>query len=94
MSFIDIPNTTQEIRGVIYDIFATYNIILLDERRQPVLEKIKEEYNHLELPNLDDKKFEIKLSSLFEKEWNVSLKEVIKGCKEDGIFPGIVNYLE
>ncbi|MDV7766518.1 hypothetical protein [Peribacillus sp. CSMR9] len=94
MSFIDIPNTTQEIRGAIYDIFATYNIILHDKRRQPMLEKIREENNHLEIPDLDDKEFKSKLSSLFEKEWNVSLEEVIKKCNEDGIFSEITNHLK
>ncbi|MBK3494083.1 hypothetical protein JFL43_04260 [Viridibacillus sp. YIM B01967] len=94
MSFVDIPNTTQEVRGIIYDIFATYNIILLDRKHEPVLNIIREEYNYLELPDLDDKKIKIKLSSLFENEWSVSLEEVIKECKKDDIFLGIVKYLD
>ena len=94
MSFVDIPNSTQEIRGIIYDIFATYNIILLDRKREPVLNKIREEYKYLKLPDVDDEEIKIKLSSLFENEWGISLEEVIKGCKKDGIFSEIINYLE
>lgn len=94
MSFVDIPNSTQEIRGIIYDIFATYNIILLDRKREPVLNKIREEYKYLELSNVDDEEIKIKLSFLFENEWGISLEEVIEGCKSDGIFSEIINYLE
>jgi hypothetical protein len=94
MSFIDIPNTNSEIRGIIYDIFATYNLILLDKRRQPMLGKIREEYNHLDLPDFEDKELKSKLSSLFEKEWNVSLEEVINECKEDGVFLEIADHLK
>lgn len=94
MSFVDIPNSTQEIRGIIYDIFATYNIILLDRKHEPVLNKIREEYKYLELSNVDDEEIKIKLSFLFENEWGISLEEVIEGCKSDGIFSEIINYLE
>lgn len=91
--FIDIP-TTDEIQGIIYDIFATYNIILLDRRREPVLNKIREEYKDLKLPDMDDKELKIKLSILFENEWKVSLEEVIRECKKDGIFSKFIEYLE
>ena len=94
MSFVDIPNSTQEIRGIIYDIFVTYNIILLDRKREPVLNKIREEYKYLKLPDVDDEEIKIKLSFLFENEWGISLEEVIEGCKSDGIFSEIINYLE
>lgn len=94
MSFIDISNSTTEIRGIIYDIFATYNIILLDRRREPVLNKIREVYKDLNLPDMDDKELKIKLSILFENEWKVSLEEVIRECKKDGIFSKFIEYLE
>ena len=94
MSFVVIPNSTQEIRRIIYDIFAAYNIILLDRKREPVLNKIREEYKYLKLPDVDDEEIKIKLSFLFENEWGISLEEVIEGCKSDGIFSEIINYLE
>lgn len=94
MSFVDITNSTEEIRGVIYDIFATYNIILLDRKNEPVLNTIREEYKNLELPDLDDGEIKTKLSFLFENEWNVSLEEVIKLCEKDRIFSETVKYLE
>ena len=95
MSFVDITNTTREKRGVIYDIFATYNIILLDERRYPVLEIIREEYDYLILPYLANKEvFRESLSFEFEKKLNVSLTEVINTCENDGIFSEFVHYLK
>ena len=63
------------------------------KRRQPVLNKIREEYNSLSLPDLDDKEFNIKFASTFEKELGVSLTEVIEACKEDQIFSEFINYL-
>lgn len=43
---------------------------------------------------MDDEEIKIKLSSLFENEWGISLEEVIKGCKKDGIFSEIIKCLE
>lgn len=93
MSFVDIPNTTQESRSIIYDILATYNLILLDQRREPLLNKIKDEHN-LELPNLNEEEFKSKLTSLFKTEWNVSLDNVIKASENDKIFSEIINKLK
>lgn len=93
MGFIDISNTTKEIRGTIYDILATYNIILLDEKRQPMLDIIKQEYKDLEIPDLEDKKLKYSLSTLFKNEWNVCFEEVIEECKNEGLFSAVVEYL-
>lgn len=94
MSFVDIPNTTKQVRSIIYDIFATYNIILLDRRRYPMLERIQNEYKYLEIPELDDEELKSKLSSSFKLKWNVSLEDVLKECSEDNIFPDIVTKLK
>lgn len=83
----------KEIRGTIYDILATYNIILLDKKCLPVLGRIKEKYKDLEIPNLEDKEFKYNLLTLFKNEWNISLEEIIEECKNDGIFLDVVNYL-
>lgn len=91
MSFIDISNINEEIRSVIYEILATYNLILLDRRREPLLDVIRKDYRHMEILDLDDKELKSKLSSLFKTQWDVSLEEVIKECNEDDVFSEITN---
>ncbi|WP_019393683.1 hypothetical protein [Priestia filamentosa] len=92
--FIEIENTTEETRSIIYDVFATYNIILQDHRRFPAFDMIQQEYNHLKLPILNDKDFGPKLKSELEQSLNVSFNDVIKTCEHDQIFMDLINFLE
>jgi len=57
----EIKNTTEETRGVIYEVFATYNILTQDNRREPTFDIIQKEYDYLNLPSLDDSNFKQKL---------------------------------
>lgn len=94
MKFTELINTTREVRGIIYDIFATYNIILLDNRKSAALDMIRKEYFDLDLPEIVDINFKSKLSSIFDKKLNVSLILVVQACKHDKIFIDFIDFLE
>ncbi|KQL37793.1 hypothetical protein ACFVRR_13550 [Gottfriedia sp. NPDC057948] len=94
MNFTELTNTNREVRGIIYDICATYNIILLDNRKSAALYMIRKEYSDLDLPDIVDTNFKSKLTSIFDKKLNVSLTLVIKACEHDEIFLDFVNFLE
>ncbi|MED4072165.1 hypothetical protein [Priestia endophytica] len=94
MKFTEIENTTEETRGIIYDVFATYNIILQNVRRVPAFDMIQQEYEDLKLPNVNDKDFGQKLKTEVEKAFNVSFNDIIKACEHDKIFLNLVNHLK
>ena len=92
--FTEIENSTEEIRSIIYDVFATYNIILQDHRRFSAFDIIQQEYNYLNLPILNDKDFGLKLKSELEQSLNVSFSDVIKACEHNQIFMDLITFLE
>jgi len=92
--FTELTNTTEETRGVIYDVFATYNIVIQDSKRSPALEMIQKEYDYLSLPSLEDKEFNEKLDKELEKKFNVSLTDVVEACENDEIFLDLVAYVK
>lgn len=92
--FVNIPNSDEKSRGIVYDIFATYNLMLLDEKYKIALNKIRAEYNYMKLPDLEDNEFYQKLSTSFREQLNLSLTDVIHAAENDGIFEKIVVFLK
>lgn len=92
--FVDIPNSDEKSRGIVYDIFATYNLMLLDEKYKIALNKIRVEYDYMKLPDLEDNELYQKLSSSFREQLNISLVEAIHAAENDGIFEKIVTFLK
>lgn len=92
--FTELANTTEKTRSSIYDVFATYNIIIQDAKCRPAFEMIQKEYNYLNLPSLGEEEFNTKLDQEFKREFSVSLNDVIDACENDGIFLDLVQYVK